>query len=171
MTLTPVQRFLAGLSLALLAVTALLFFQYLDDLGRKNDLSRRLAALQQTIDRVNAAAASGADSDPLLHTPAFPANPPNLDLASVVLSSAAASGVALGPLQATTQGTDKVGANLYRTVTMSVTVTGTLPQILDFFDRVERGGVRTLVFDNIHAEPVDGRWTVQMQLVVYAQPG
>jgi hypothetical protein len=74
-------------------------------------------------------------------------------------------------MQSTTLGTDKVGDNTYRTVTMNLTVTGTLGQVLDFFDRVERGGMRTIVFDNMHVEPANGRWTVQLQIIAYAQPG
>jgi hypothetical protein len=170
-SLSPTQRFLAGATLAILVVTVLLGLQYFDNVGRKDDLNRRLAALQATVDRINAATAAGENGVPLLTTPAFPQNPPNLDLASVILASASASGVSTGTLDATTQGTEKVGANTYRTVATTVTINGTLPRLLDFFDRVERGGVHTLVFDNMHADATEGRWTIQVQLIAYAQPG
>ena len=171
MTFNPLQRFLAGTSLALIVIAIVFGFQYVDAGGRKADLARRLATLQGTIDRANLALTNGQGNDVLLTQPAFPANPPNLELASVVLNSASASGVNTGPLQATTQGTDKIGANTYRTVTLNVSISGSLPQILDFFDRIERGGIHTLVFDNIHVESITGRWTVQLQLIAYAQPG
>ncbi|HLZ07733.1 MAG TPA: hypothetical protein VKT80_04035, partial [Chloroflexota bacterium] len=107
MTLNSLQRFLAGASLALIVIAIVFGFQYVDAGGRKADLARRLATLQGTIDRANLALANGQGSDPLLTQPAFPPNPPNLELASLVLNSATASGVNTGPLQATTQGTDK----------------------------------------------------------------
>lgn len=168
---SPLQRVLAVAALTAFVLCAVVGYLYLADAGQKDNLSRRLAALQATVDKINQSAASGDASDPYLSTPAFPANPPNLDLATVVLSSASQSGVSTGPLQVTSQGTDKVGNDTYRTMSMSLTVTGTLPQVLDFYDRVERGGVQTLTFDNMHLEPSDGRWTAQMQLIVYAQPG
>ena len=171
MTLSPLQRFLAVTSLSLIVIAIVFGFQYVDAGGRKADLARRLTTLQGSIDRANLAAANGQGGDVLLTQPAFPANPPNLELASVVLNSASASGVTTGPLQATTQSSDKIGSNTYRTVTMNASISGSLPQILDFFDRIERGGIHTLVFDNIHIESVTGRWTVQLQLVAYAQPG
>lgn len=171
MTLNPIQRLLAGGSLALIVIAIVLGFQYVDNGGRKADLARRLATLQGTIDRANLALANSQGTEGLLTQPAFPANPPNLELASAVLNGAAASGVTTGPLQATTQGTDKIGSNSYRTVTMNVSISGSLPQILDFFDRIQRSGIHTLVFDNIHVESITGRWTVQLQLIAYAQPG
>jgi hypothetical protein len=168
MILSPVQRFLAGLALALVVVAAILGYLYYDNLGKKADLTRQLDALQGTVAKLNG---SGSADDPLLFSPAFPARPPNLELAGVVLDSATASGVTASSMQSTTLGTDKVGDNTYRTVTMNLTVTGTLGQVLDFFDRVERGGMRTIVFDNMHVEPGNGRWTVQLQIIAYAQPG
>jgi hypothetical protein len=169
--LTPLQRFLGGATLAMFVVAAILGYEYYQQLARKTELTHQLATLQTTVDKINAAAASDQSSDPLLHEPAFPLQPPNLQLAGIVLDSATASGVSAGTLQSTTLGTDKVGDNVYRTVTMNLTITGTLPQVLDFFDRVERGGIRTIVFDNMHVEPSDGKWTVQIQLTAYAQPG
>ena len=171
MTLSPLQRFLAGTSLSLILIAIVFGFQYVDASGRKADLARRLATLQGTIDRANLTVSNGQGSDVLLTQPAFPANPPILELASAVLNSASASGVNTGPLQATSQNTDKIGSNTYRTVTMNASISGSLPQILDFFDRIERGGIHTLVIDNIHVESVTGRWTVQLQLIAYAQPG
>jgi hypothetical protein len=171
MTLTPFQRFLAGTGVAVLVVAAILGYVYLNNEARKATLEKQLATLQATVDKINQANTAGDLTDPLLTTPAFPANPPNLDLATIVLNSAAQSGVTTGPLQATTQGTEKVGNNTYRTVSMNLTISGSLPEILDFFDRVERGGIRTLVFDNIQVDPSSDHWIAQMQLIVYAQPG
>lgn len=171
MILSPIQRFLAGGCLALIAIAVVLGFQYLAAGSTKAALSLRLATLQSTIDQANLAQANGNGSDVLLTDPAFPTAPPNLELASVVLNSAASSGVSTGPLQATTEGTDKIGANTYRTVTLNVSISGSLPQILDFFDRIARGGLHTIVFDNIHVDSAAGRWTVQLQLIAYAQPG
>src|SRR4051812_2422241 len=157
---------LAGGCVALFAIMLVMGFEYLDAGGRKAGLERQLATLQSSIDRANLDAATG-NGDVLLTDPAFPSAPPNLELASIVLNGAAASGVTTGPLQATTQGTDKIGSNTYRTVTLNISISGTLPQILDFFDRVEHGGIHTLVFDNIHVDSVVGRWTVQLQLIAY----
>ncbi len=171
MPLTTLQRVLAGACLIILVICADVGFQYVSNQSEKTDVTRRLAALQATVDKINASTAAGDANDPLLTTPAFPQNPPNLDLASLVLTSAAQSGVTTGPLQATSQSSDKVGNNTYRSVTMSVTAAGSLPQILDFFDRMERGGIKTLVFDNIQVDPSTSRWTAQMSVVVYAQPG
>lgn len=171
LALTPLQRFLTGAVLAIFLVSVVLGYEYLANEGRKADLEHRLATLQTTVDKINASAKAGDGSDPYLTTAAFPATPPNLDLATLVLSSASQSGVATGPLGVAAQGTEKVGNNTYRTMTMTLTVSGTLPQVLDFFDRVERGGLHTLVFDNLHLTPADGRWTADVQLTVYAQPG
>jgi hypothetical protein len=171
MILNPAQRFLAGAILAFAVISAIVGYEYVTNLAHKAELARQLSTLQATVDKINASTAAGQGDDPLLHEPAFPAQPPNLQLAGVVLDSATASGVTTGSLQSTTLGTDKVGENTYRTVTLNLTVTGTLPQVLDFFDRVERGGIRTVVFDNMRVEPSNGKWTVQLQLVAYAQPG
>jgi FlaG/FlaF family flagellin (archaellin) len=171
MALTIPQRVLAGVSLILLLLSALIASEYFDSVGRKADLQKRLATLQTTVNKINASNASGDNTDPLLREPAFPTNPPNLDLASLVLTSASASGVTTGTIEATTQSTEKVGANTYRTVSLDLNVTGTLPQILDFFDRMRAGGIRTLVFDNIHLEPTNGHWNLQLEVVAYAQPG
>jgi hypothetical protein len=171
MILTPVQRFLGGAIVALVAIAVILGYEYYGTLARKAELARQLTTLQATVDKINAIAAANPGNDPLLHEAAFPAQPPNLQLAGIVLDSATTSGVAAGSLQSTTLGTDQVGNNTYRTVTMNLTVTGTLPQVLAFFDRVERGGIRTIVFDNMHVEPSNGKWTVQIQLTAYAQPG
>jgi hypothetical protein len=169
--LTPFQRFLGGAIVAIVAIAAVLGYEYYGTLARKAELARQLTTLQTTVDKLNATAASSQGSDPLLHDPAFPAEPPNLQLAGIVLDSATSSGVSAGNLQSTTLGTDKIGDNTYRTVSMNLTVTGTLPQVLDFFDRVERGGIRTIVFDNMRVEPSNGSWSVQIQLIAYAQPG
>lgn len=169
MTLSPLQRLLTGIVLALVVVAAALGYQYVVALQQRAVLLGRLANLQATVDKLNQRAAKG--DDPLLRDPAFPVKPLNLELAGIVLDSAAASGVSTGALQSTTLATEKVGANAYRTATLNLTVTGAFPQILDFFDRVERGGIRTVVFDNIHVEPSNDRWTVQLQLIAYSQPG
>jgi hypothetical protein len=169
--LTSPQKALAAAGLAAFLICAIFGYLYLANEGQKEELVRRLAALQATVDQINQGAASGDQSDPYLSTPAFPANPPNLALATDVLASASQSGVTTGPLQVTGEGTEKVGSNTYRTMTMSLTVSGALPQVLDFYDRVEQGGVNTLTFDNMHLVPSDGRWTAQMQLIVYAQQG
>jgi hypothetical protein len=170
MILSPLERFLGGAILAFFVVAAILGYEYYGTLARKAELARQLGTLQATVDKINATAASDQGNDPLLHEAAFPPQPPNLQLAGIVLDSANASGVSAGTLQSTTLGTDKVGDNVYRTVTLNLTISGTLPQVLDFFDRVERGGIRTIVFDNMHVEPSNGKWTVQIQLTAYAQP-
>src|SRR6266702_2314395 len=99
MTLSPLQRFLAGTSLSLILIAIVFGFQYVDASGRKADLARRLTTLQGTIDRASLTVSNGQGNDILLTQPAFPAIPPNLELASVVLNSASASGVNTGPLQ------------------------------------------------------------------------
>lgn len=168
MILTPVQRFLAGASLAVLVFCAVIGYQYSVDQGQTTDLNARLAQLQSTVSKINAATESGSN-DPLLHTPAFPTTPPSLDLSSLVLTSAAASGVSTGPLQAVTGGTNQINGHTYRTITMDVTITGNLSQILNFYDRIEQGGIRTLTFDNMHLSDSGGRWTVHLQVIAYAQ--
>lgn len=151
-------------------VVTVLTYQYAQAGTRRDELNGQLATIQATVDKLNADYGTGGD--PLASPPAFPANPPNLDLASVVLSSAAASGVNTGPLTVASQGSEKLGNDTYRSMTMNLTVTGTLPQLLGFFDRVERGGIHTLAFDNMKLDPTpDGRWTAQIQLIVYAQSG
>ena len=167
LALSTFQKFLAGATMALLVFSAILGYQYNSEQSQKAELEARLASLQSTISKINAEEANG--NDPLLIKPAFPANPPNLDLASIVLSSAAASGVQASPFQAVSGQPDKVGNDTYRTIIVDLTITGSLPQILNFFDRVEQGGVRSLVFDNMHVESINGKWTVQMELIAYAQ--
>lgn len=169
--MTRLQRFLTGAVVAVILMSMIVGYLYLANEGKKADLNRRLATLQSTVDEINQSARQADGSDPYLAEPAFPQTPPNLDLATLVLASASRSGVTTGGFQVTSQGTEKVGKNPYRTMTMTLTVAGTLTQVLDFYDRVERGGVHTLVFDNMRLDPSDGRWTAQMQLVVYAQPG
>ncbi|HLH72137.1 MAG TPA: hypothetical protein VKX96_02555 [Chloroflexota bacterium] len=167
LVLTPFQKFLAGASMALLVFCAIVGYQYSVEQSQKAELNARLASLQSTINKINAAEANG--NDPLLRNPAFPADPPNLDLASVILSSAAASGVQASPFQAVSGQPEKIGNDTYRTITVNLIITGSLPQVLNFFDRVEQGGVRSLVFDNMQVQLVNGRWTVQMELIAYAQ--
>ncbi|HUX86745.1 MAG TPA: hypothetical protein VMW65_07060 [Chloroflexota bacterium] len=167
LALSSVQKFMAGATMALLVFSAILGYQYNSEQSQKAELEARLASLQATISKINVEEANG--NDPLLAKPAFPVDPPNLDLASIVLSSSAASGVQSSPFQAVSSQPEKVGNDTYRTITVDLTIVGTLPQVLNFFDRVEQGGVRSLVFDNMHVESVNGKWTVQMQLIAYAQ--
>jgi len=170
MKLTIFQRVLAALGFAVLAACALLLYLYLGDQGRKAALAARLASYQATATALEAAARAPGANDPLLRVPAFPRDPPELDLSTLVLTSAAASGVSVGPVQTSPIGTEKIGSGTYRTVTVSLTITGTLPQILNFFDRVEQGGLRTVVFDNIRLTPEQGRYTAQLEVIAYAQP-
>ena len=168
LVLSPIQRFLAGACVALVAMCVVLGYFYWQNENQKADLVQRIDAYQATIDKFNG---TGAPNDIYLTKPAFPAAPPNLDLASLILNSAAASGVTTGPLQAMTAGSDQVGTGTYRGISLNLTVTGTLPQVLNFYDRMTRGGIRTLVFDNMRLEPSNGQWTVTMQLTAYSQSG
>lgn len=161
--LTPLQRFLAGASLALLLVSALLGYQYGQNQARRNDLAGQLATLQATANKLNAERAGSDGPAP------FPSGSPNLELTSLILDSAAASEVTLSPVQAGAQGTDTVGSDTYRTDTVEVEVKGTLPQILDFFDRVERGNIKTIAFDDLHATAMEGQWSVRARVIAYAQ--
>lgn len=165
LTLTPVQRFLAGAALALLLICALLGYQYGQSQARRNDLAAQLATLEATANKLNADGAGVNGSAP------FPTGSPNLELTSLILNSAAASGVSLSPIQAAAQGTDKVGSDTYRTVAVDVTVEGTLPQILDFFDRVESGNIKSIAFDDLQGAATAGRWSVRVQVIAYAQSG
>jgi|GEM_PF-6077964 len=165
-SLSRLQRFLAGAGLAALLLSGLLGNTYLNNRAQKAELQAQLADLQTQINKINAAGGltvSGAVE--------FPSSSPDLELASLVLNSAAASGVTTSPLQAGNHGTAKVGSNTYRTVILNVTVSGTLPQILDFFDRVERGNIKTVAFDNLRVTTTDdGHWTATVQVIAYAQP-
>ncbi|MGH2460751.1 MAG: hypothetical protein ACRDIY_17995, partial [Chloroflexota bacterium] len=96
--------------------------------------------------------------------------PPDLALASSVLASAAGSGVSTGPIQTTTGADEKIGDDSYRTTVANLTISGSLSQILDFFDRLEQTGIPTLTFDNMRLENTGGQWTVQVQVIAYAQP-
>lgn len=169
MTFSVAQRLLAVTSLVLLAGCAVLGYLYLSAQSQKADLEASLATLQTTVDRLNLSLESPSASDPLLRSPAFPRDPPDLGLASAVLTSAAESGVSTGPVQTMQGNSEQIGTNTYRTTVLNLTIGGTLPQILNFFDRLERAGLRTLVFDNIRLEPANGQWTAQMQITVYAQ--
>jgi len=170
MTLTIAQRALAIASLFLLACCAIFFYYYLENQSKKSSLDANLLGLRTTVAKINAERQAPDASDPLLHTSAFPRDPPDLALASSVLASAAGSGVSTGPIQ-TTAGTDeKVGSDTYRTTVVNLTISGSLPQILNFFDRMEQAGIRTLVFDNMRFEAGSGQWTVQLQAIAYAQP-
>ena len=163
LTLTPLQRFLAGASLALLLVSALLGYQYWQNQARRNDLASQLATLQTTANKLNAERASSGRPAP------FPNGSPNLELTSLILDSAAASDVTLDPIQAGALGTDTVGSDTYRTVTVEVEVKGALPQILDFFDRVERGNIKTIAFDDLQATDSEDQWSVRARVIAYAQ--
>ena len=59
MTLSPIQRMLAGGCVALFAIMLVMGFDYLDAGGRKAGLERQLATLQSSIDRANLDAANG----------------------------------------------------------------------------------------------------------------
>jgi len=78
--------------------------------------------------------------------------------------------VTTGPIQTTTGSPEKVGDTTYRTTVVNLTISGSLPRILNFFDRVEAAGLRTVVFDNMRLEPSNGQWSVQLQIIAYAQP-
>lgn len=169
MTLSRAQRILAAICFILLAGCAALGYLYLSAQSQKAELNANLATLQATVDKLNASLESPNASDPLLRSPAFPRDPPDLDLVSAVLASAAESGVSTGPVQTIPGGSEQIGASTYRTTELNLTVAGTLPQILNFFDRMEHAGIRTLVFDNIHLDSANGQWTAQMQIVAYAQ--
>lgn len=169
MTLTIAQRALAILSLFLLACSAIFFYYYLVNQSRKVGLEASLSSLRASVARINAERQAPDASDPLLHASAFPRDPPDLALASSVLASAAGSGVSTGPIQTTTGSDEKVGDDTYRATVVNLTISGSLPQILNFFDRLEQAGMRTLVFDNMRLEDASGKWTVQVQVIAYAQ--
>ncbi|HVC34303.1 MAG TPA: hypothetical protein VNL16_12400 [Chloroflexota bacterium] len=164
------QRLLAATSVILLGCCAIFGYLYLSNQSQKAALDASLVPLQATVTSLNAAAESRDASDPLLYTAAFPRDPPDLGLASAVLSSAAASGVSTGPIQTTAGGDEKIGSATYRTTTVNLTISGSLPRILNFFDRMEQAGLRTVTFDNIRLETGNGQWIAQLQIIVYAQP-
>lgn len=168
MTLTLAQRLLAAFSLAMLLGCAILAYLVLANQGQEAALGARLPRLQATLAQTDAAEPLNAN-DPLLRAPAFPRDPPDLALASAVLSSATGSGVSSGSIQTTEGGTERIGSNTYRVTTLSLTISGTLPQILNFFDRMEQAGLKTIVFDNMRLETSSGRSTVRLQIVAYAQ--
>ncbi len=169
MTFSPAQRLLAAICFILLVGCAALGYLYLSARSQKTELEASLATLQTTVNRLNLSLESPNASDPLLRTPAFPRDPPDLSLVSAVLASAAESGVSTGPVQTMQGSSEQIGTSTYRTTVLNLTIGGTLPQILNFFDRMERAGIRTLAFDNIRLEPANGQWTAQMQIIVYAQ--
>ncbi len=169
MTFSRAQRILAAICFVLLAGCAALGYLYVVSQSQKAQLDANLATLQTTVDKLNASLESPNASDPLLRSPAFPRDPPDLDLASAVLTSAAQSGVSTGPVQTMQGGSEQIGSSTYRATEMNLTIAGTLPQILNFFDRMEHAGIRTLVFDNIRLDSANGQWTAQMKIVAYAQ--
>ncbi len=169
MTLTVAQRALAVASLFLLACCAIFFYYYLENQGKKAALAAELSSLQTTVARINAERQAPEASDPLLHSPAFPRDPPDLALATSVLASATGSGVSTGPIQTTAGADETVGNETYRATVVNLTISGSLPRILNFFDRMEQAGIRTLAFDNMRVEADNGNWTVQVQVIAYSQ--
>lgn len=170
MRLTVGQRLLIVTTLAAILGAAAFGLADRSNQAQKAELSAKLASLATPTAALNATAQSPATSDPLLHTPAFPRDPPELGLASAVLRSAAASGVSSGPIQTTTGPPETIGSTTYRATIVQLTVRGTLPQVLGFFDRLEAAGLRTIVFDNMHLAAENGVWSAQLQIIVYAQP-
>lgn len=170
MSLTGRQTLLAFATGVIILGTLVLGLAHRSNQAQKAELTATLAPLATRIAILNATARPSSASDPLLQSPAFPREAPELGLASAVLSSVTASGVSSGPLQTMTGPPETIGSTTYRTTVMQLTITGTLPQILGFFDRVEAAGLGSVVFDNMHLTPENGRWSVQVQIIVYAQP-
>lgn len=162
--LTPVQTALAIAAGILLAATVYLGFGFSESLGQRDQLAGQLRSLERAFDTLT----SGSDQSQSVEAP-FPKAPPGIDLADAVVKAARETGNEVLGFQASAVGSDQVGSGTYRVVKLTLRLRSGPTSLARFFDRVERSGIATLVFDNIDVTANGDRWDVSVDLLTYAQ--
>lgn len=161
------------LAVALLAVV-LLMWQNVEGAGAKMAVEKQLVAANAAI--LQTAQANNADTvtqeltaaQAQLKEISLPQQPPSVELVAVLVGAARETGVELGNLQVTSVEQEKVGSGSYNVMRQRLQFRGSPLQLSNFLNRVERGGFKSLVVNNISLTPKGTVWEARVDLYLYS---
>lgn len=188
--LSQAQTVLAVAVGLLLAADVYLGLSYLSAQDQKLRLEGQYRSLEQSLARLVGPSRS---EDALVSAgPAFPKDPPGIQLTDLVIRTAQETGTEILGMHSSAVVTEQIGSGTYRAMKINIRLRGEPRRLAAFFDRLERGAVPTMVFDNIDVATISDvaaspgadatrsaaggtrageAWDVSLDLLAYSQGG
>jgi len=167
--LSQAQTVLVVAGALLLLTNLYLGISYLAAQDQKGRLASQYRTLERSLERLVAAWEAGPSGDLDAGAPAFPKNPPGLELTDLALRAARETGVEVLGLHTSAVGAEQIGGGTYRVVKVSLRLRADPARLAAFFERVERAATPTMVFDNVDVVRGDETWEASLELLAYAQ--
>jgi len=167
--LSQAQTVLVVAGALLLLTNLYLGISFVTAQDQKGRLASQYRALEQSLERLVAAREADPSEDLGASAPAFPKNPPSLELTDLAVRAARETGVEVLGLHTSTVGTEQLGSGTYRVVKVSLRLRADPARLAAFFERVERAATPTMVFDNVDVVRADETWEASLELLAYAQ--
>lgn len=171
--LEPAQIALAVATAVVLAANLYFGADYLAARQQRQSLTEQFGQLERSLQRLVAASAgapTGSDGE-VVGALAFPASPPGVELTDLVVRAARDSGVEVLSLRSVAVPNEIIGASTYRSVRVDVRLRADRDRLTGFFERIESGGMQSLVVDNLNLTGDGGRVEVGAQILAYATSG
>lgn len=139
-------------------------------LSAEKQLNNLNITLQQTTQATNvdSVQAELAAAQAQLKDSFFPEQPPSVELVGLLVKSAKDAGVELGNLQVTSVEQEKVGGSSYNVMRHRLQFRGTPSQLAGFISRVEKGGFKSLVLNNLSLSPRGTSWEARVDMYLYS---
>jgi hypothetical protein len=153
----------------LLVANVVIGLTYLGNQDQKRALNTQFHTLESSLLRF-VAGRDGAPStdDVTVAALAFPKNPPAVELTDVIIRSARESGLEVISLHSAPIASEALGAGNYRVARVDLRLRGDSSRIALFLDRIERGGLPTLVVDGLDVIRDGDAFETSLQILSYA---
>ncbi len=158
--LSRLEWWLAAFAVALIVVAGYLGVTWASSQAEKQQLNAQLTTLQQALGRIEQSMAG----------PTFPTAPPGLQLVDLAARSAREAGLEVVTIHSSSVSPEQIGRNVYRGTRVTMRVTGASDQVVEFFGRLEREAVASMVIENMELDLVNRRWEMSLEIFAYAQP-
>lgn len=166
----PQQIALAVATAIVLAGNVYFGVGYFDARRDQGALSDQFRRLELSLQRLVAARDSSTDSE-AVGALRFPQNPPGVQLTDLIIRVARESGVEVLSLRTAAAPSEVIGSGTYRAARVDLRLRGDPERLSDFFDRIERGGLQSLVIDNLTITTDGGLSDLGVQILAYATTG
>jgi hypothetical protein len=167
--LTPPQLALAVATALVLAANLYFGVGYVDARQQRWSLNDQFHKLVSSLQRLVAGQGETASPDgEVVGALAFPPSLPGVELTDLVIRSARDSGVEVLSLRSVAVPNEAIGTGTYRAVRVDVRLRADRGRLARFFDDVERGGLQSLVVDNLTVTSDGERDELVTQILAYA---
>ncbi len=163
-----------GLVAVVFLGSAYLIWMNVEDAGAKLTVDKQLQSINRTLQQAtqatnpDTAKADLAAAEAQLKDVSIPGEPPSVELVALLVKASKETGVELGNLQVTSVEQEKVGNSSYNVMKQRLQFRGNPSQLAQFMNRVENGGFKSLIANNLSVAPKGNTWEGRVDLYLYS---